>query len=153
MDDEVAVMRFFLTADYNWESKLDHAIRNLELREYFLDRNYGDGLSGGIAVVLMCRDPALNFKQRIHFSKKDDVLSMDIMLDLPFFVSATHTQRREVVAKSLISEIPRVIKKYKFKNFDVETFSSDLSKVVAEQLLGADASRHDHLCLERASGF
>lgn len=146
-------MRFFLTADYNWESKLDHAIKNLELRDFFAERKYGEDLSGGIGVVLMCRDPALDFKQRIRLSKKDQSLSMDVMLDLPFFVSATHAQRREVVAKSLVYEIPRIVKKYRFTSFDVENFSSDLERIVSEQLLSADASRFDHLCLERASGF
>jgi len=146
-------MRFFITADYNWESKLDHAMRNLELADFFADRNYGEDLQGGIGVILMCRDPGLNFKQRIRFSKKDQALSMDVMLDLPFFVSASYARRREVVAKSLIAEIPRVVKKYKFTDFDVENFSIDLERIVSEQLLGADAARLDHLCLERASGF
>jgi hypothetical protein len=146
-------MRFLLTADYNWESKLDHAIKNLELRDFFAERKYGEDLSGGIGVVLMCRDPAFDLKQRIRLKKKEQALSMDVMLDLPFFVSATHAQRREVVAKSLISEVPRIVKKYRFTSFDVEKFSSDLERIVSEQLLGVDASRFDHLCLERASGF
>lgn len=146
-------MRFFLTADYNWESKLDHAIRNLELRDFFAERNYGEDLSGGISIILMCRDPAFAFKQRIRLKKKAQALSMDVMLDLPFFVSATHAQRREVVAKNLTYEVPRIVKKYRFSSFDVEKFSSDLERIVSQQLLGVDTSRFDHLCLERASGF
>ena len=147
-------MHFFLTADCNWESKRDHATRNLELREFFQDRSYGDDIAGGIYVVLMCRDPDLKFKQRIRFSKKDQSLSMDVMLDLPFFVSATHAQRREAVARQLLSDIPRVIDKYKFKNFDLATLSNDLGEIVCEQLLiRADASRHNHLCLEKATGY
>ncbi len=146
-------MHFFLTGDYNWESKVDHAIRNLALKDFFRNRNYGEDISGGISVVLMCRDPALGFKQRIRFSKKNQALSMDVMLDLPFFVSATHSQRREEVARKLIAEVPRVIGKYKFKNFNLASFSGDLEETVSEQLLGPDASRHDHLCLERAAGY
>lgn len=146
-------MRFNVLSDSNWEAKLDHATRVFELWEFFEDLRYGDDLSGGITVVLMCRAPELEFKQRIRLSKKDQRLYMDVMLDLPSFVNASHSQRRQMVASNLLSEVPRVVAKYRFKSFDIERFTKDLHQAVARQLLGADAARFDHLCLERATGF
>lgn len=146
-------MRFNILSDANWEAKIDHVQRVLDLWNFFYHRNYGNDLSGGIVVVLMCRDPEYKFKQRIRFSKKEQKLYMDIMLDYLNFVTASHAQRRQMVAKHLQTEIPLVIAKYKFKDFDLERFSTDLNHGVSEQLLGADASRFDHLCLERATGI
>ncbi len=133
-------MYFFLTENYNWESKLDHAIKNLELRDLFAERKYGEDLSGGIGVVLMCREPALDFKQRIRLSKKQPSLSMDVMLDLPFFVSATHAQRREVVAKSLVYEISRIVKKYRFTSLMSKT-----SPVISKESFLSNCLARTHL--------
>jgi hypothetical protein len=146
-------MRVNILSDSNWEAKLDHAMRALALHDFFENRSYGQDLSGGIIVVLMCRDPDLKFKQRIRFSKKPQRLYMDIMLSLPEFISATHAQRRQILAARLTDDIPRIIAKYRFKKFDLPGFSNDLNSEVFSQLLGVDAARYDHLCLERATGF
>jgi len=76
----------------------------------------------------MCRDPYLNFKQRIRFEKKSSWLSLDIMLDFDQFKNLDQNQRNKIAAEKFISEIPAIIAKYKFKDFDLERFSADLSK-------------------------
>jgi hypothetical protein len=121
-------MRFFITCDANIESKLDEVLdpmNDLGFDEYFAERYYDD--SGiNITVVLMCRDPYLNFKQRIRFSKNENKLYMDIMLDFNQMKYADSATRKRIVAEKLINEVPQIIAKYKFKDFDLKRFSSDL---------------------------
>ena len=66
-------MRFFVTCDADIESGVSDVLYGLNkaFDEYFGDRFYDD--SGiNISVILMCRDPVWNFKQRIRFSKKEN---------------------------------------------------------------------------------
>ena len=144
-------MRFSLTSDANWESKIEHAVRPLDLEAFFELREYGLGLSN-ISVVLMCRDPDLKFRQRIRYSQADSHISMDVMLSLPELVAATHSERRRIIAAALANEVPRIIVERRVKNFDVSSFVSDLKQAVSDQLLGPDASRYDMHVLERATG-
>jgi hypothetical protein len=120
-------MNFFLTSDANTESGLGEILFgvNTALDKYFADRFYDDtGIA--IAIVLMCRDPALHFKKRVRFSKKDKCLYMDIMLDLDVMTSMNAVERKLTVADRLLTEVPQVISKYNFKNFDLPRLSSDL---------------------------
>ena len=126
---KVALMRFRIVSDSSKEAGLDEVRRALnagKFEEYFEDRCYDD--SGiRLGTVLMCRDPQLHFKQRISFSKKDNTLHIDVMLDFESMVMAATTERRlRVVGAALLSEVPRVIAKYKFRNFDLSRFASDL---------------------------
>lgn len=136
----------FITSDANWEAKISHAIRCLDVRDYFQSRCYGSSVSA-ISIVLMCRDPDLNFRQRIAYTKADKVLGFDVMLSLEDFVGVSHSRRREIIAQSLCSETTRIVRKYKFDDFETERFLSDFTSRVNEQLLGDDSSRYDHLCL------
>jgi len=123
-------MTFFITSDSNWEAKIDkvlYAIQDTGCQLYFEKKDYGKSING-IGVVLMCRDPYLNFKQRIRFEKKSSWLSLDIMLDFDQFKNLDQNQRNKIAAEKFISEIPAIIAKYKFKDFDLERFSADLSK-------------------------
>jgi hypothetical protein len=144
-------LKVSVLSDANWESKLDHAMRPLELRSYFEGRDYGSGLSG-IVVVLMCRDPGLPFEQRIQMVQATGCLYVDVMLPLPAFASATHAMRRQLLADALVDEVLGVLERKKPKRFDAPRFTGDLRAAVAEQLLGPDASRFDASVLERANG-
>jgi len=120
-------MKFFVTCDANIESGIDKVIygMNKEFDAYFGDRLYDDsGIE--MAVILMCRDPRWNFKQRIRFKKKDNCLYMDIMFDLPIMERADASTRKMIVAQKMTDEIPPIIAKYKFKDFDLMRFSADL---------------------------
>ena len=128
-------MRFFITYDANSEANIDEVLNALDdfcFDEYFAEKGYDDsGIK--IAVVLMCRDPRLKFKQRIRFSKKENTLYMDIMLDLEQMKSADSGTRKKIVAEKLVNEIPQIVAKYKFKDFDLKRFSSDLSNWFKQQ--------------------
>lgn len=120
-------MRFSLLCDAHQDAGLDKVIfrfTDLGLRRYFEERNYGETLAG-ITIVLMCRNPALKFKQRIRHSKKERKLYMDIMLDLDQLRQMTQQQREQTVAASMLAELPPVLKKYKFDNFDLNAFETD----------------------------
>jgi len=121
-------MRFRIVADYDGESKLDEVLDSFPgavFEEFFAAKYYND--SGiGIGVVLMCRHPSLKFKQRIRFYRKENCLYIDIMLDFDQIKQADSTARKKIVAEKLVTEIPQIIAKYKFKDFDLTRFASDL---------------------------
>lgn len=120
-------MRFFLTSDANSESGLGDTLFGVskQLREYFSDRFYDDsGIE--MAIVLMCRDPHWNFKQRIRFVKKENCLYMDIMLDLDVMSRADPATRKRIVGEKIVNEVPQIVAKKKFKAFDLPRFMKDL---------------------------
>lgn len=124
------VFRFNILADFYWETQIDKVLDSLSntgYRRFFLDQDYGTSLDG-ITVVLMCQDPNLNLKQRIRFSKKEKNLYLDIMLDLPHFLEILQKEREEIIVDKIITEVPQVIAKYKFKDFELVRFEKDLKK-------------------------
>ncbi len=127
-EDKGTFMKFGVTSDANSESGLDEVSRAKNAQgfeEYFADRFYDDS---GIEmfVVLMCRDPRWNFKQRIRFVKKDNCLYMDVMLDLNVMSRADSATRKRIVGEKIVNEVPQIVAKKKFKDFDLKRFSSDL---------------------------
>lgn len=145
-------MRISVLSDSNWEAKLDHATRTLMLREYFEARSYGQGLSG-ISIILCARDPGLNHQRRERFTKVDRTLRFDVMLSLEALVEASHQRRRDIVCDEILGDLERTLARRKFVGFDATSFMKDFAQVIREDLQGKDASRFDHLCLERASGY
>jgi hypothetical protein len=120
-------MKFGITYDANSEAGLDEVIFGLNdsFESYFGDRFYDD--SGiGLFLVLMCRDPIWNFKQRIRFVKKRNTLYIDIMLDLDVMSRANIVTRKRIVGEKILSDLPQIVAKYKFKDFDLPRFTSDL---------------------------
>ena len=129
-------MRFFITCDSFWEAQVDKVINCIDdtgYEGYFSEQDYGNSLNG-ITVVLMCQDPNLNLKQRIRFSKKEKNLYLDIMLNLPHFLEILQKEREEIIVDKIITEVPQVIAKYKFKDFELVRFEKDLKKWMREIL-------------------
>ena len=123
-------MRFLLTYDANWEAKIDVVLTRLGetgFKTMFEKKNYGASVEV-IGIVLMCRNPSLNFKQRIRYVKAEKELYLDIMLDFYQFEKIEQTERNKIVAEKLIKEVPIIIAKYKFKDFDLPKFEADLTK-------------------------
>ena len=120
-------MHFRITCGANKESGVGEVVDELSgpTRKHFVPRDYGSGLPR-LGVVLMCRDPALNFKRRVRFSKKDQTLYMDVMLHLPEMIPLPHEERRGIIIDRLEQEIPENLNKYDFDNFDRSRFNSDL---------------------------
>jgi hypothetical protein len=122
-------MKFGITSDSNHETKIGdqvtHQFPSREIEDWFHFKNYGNDLVD-IFIVLMCRNPEYNFKQRIRMDRKDKALYIDLMLDYDYFVSdITQDDRIKVVANKMINEIPPIIKKYKLKDFDLDLFMKD----------------------------
>ncbi len=140
-------MDVFITSDSNWEAKIAHATRTLSLRPFFAERDYGPGLSA-LSIILMCRDPSLQFRRRLRLDRKKRDLHSDIMLDLPTMQTAGHAGRRSIIAERLLADIPPAIAKYRLPDFDLPRFTHDFQHIIEEQLLGAESSRFDHLCRE-----
>ena len=120
-------MKFGITCDANAESGVSEVMLGLNdaFEEYFGDRFYDDS-SIGLFIVLMCRDPAWNFKQRIRFVKNRNTLYIDIMLDLNVMSRADPGTRKQIVGEKIVNEVPQIIAKKKFKDFDLPRFSRDL---------------------------
>lgn len=120
-------MKFFITYDACVESGLSEISFGMtqSFDDYFSDRFYDDsGIE--MAVVLMCRDPRWDFKQRIRFAKKENCLYMDVMLDLDVMRPANSEGRKRYVAEKIVTEVPRIVAKKNFKDFDLLRFSNDL---------------------------
>ena len=75
------------------------------------------------------------------------------MLDLQFFVQATHVERRKAIYEHVISQVRKVLEKRRLKDFELERFLTDMDGLLNKQLNGETSTRFDTLCLERASGF
>lgn len=144
-------MNVNLLSDMNWESKLDHAMRVVDFNS-LIDADYGPGLSK-LTLAAICRDPALEFKQRVRLVTATRTLYIDVMLDLPFFVKAKHRERRATLYEQLMTQVRKVLEKRRIKDFDSKRFLQDLDDLLIEQLTGEGSSRFDSLCLERATGF
>lgn len=120
-------IRFSIVSDSNYETKLgDLSFHTRELEDWMYFKDYGNDLSV-IGVCLMCRSPEYNFKQRIRLERKNKALYLDLMLDYYYFTSgASVEERQKVVGKKIIDEIPIIIRKYKLKEFDLDSFMEDL---------------------------
>lgn len=120
-------MQFNILSDSNWEARIEEALyplSDLGYRQYFEEIDYGIGLLG-IVVVVMCRDPDLNFKQRIRLVKNEKILYMDIMLESPAMEVASTEGRKKIVIERLLKDVPPIISKYKIDDFDSPRFISD----------------------------
>ncbi len=77
-------MILFLTYDANQEAGLDFILTKWnedKIEDFFAPMNYGSSLND-VSLFLICRNPDLNFKQRIRLSKKEKRLYIDLMFDL-----------------------------------------------------------------------
>lgn len=137
-------MRVSILSGTHWEAKVDHATWTLSLNAFFAARDYGPQLTS-LVVILMCRDPELNFRRRVRLDRKTSTLYLDIMLDLSEMRSLGHAGRRS--AQRLTAEIPPTIAKYRLPDFDLPTFTHDFRNIIEEQLLGGESSRYGHLRL------
>lgn len=120
-------MKFFVTSDANWESKIDKVLDGLVdcgIMSRFEERGYWGGLNG-IAVVLVCRDPGLSFKRRVRFSKKERVIYLDIIFDLNEVISMTHPQRMALAIRKLREDVSAIVSKFPIEGFDLAAFTSD----------------------------
>lgn len=123
------MIRFSILSDSNSETGVLHAKQSITSNDFykFIEKqDYGHSLKG-LCVIFMCRSPDIHFKQRIRLSKKEQTLYMDIMLDYHEFVSMTHEQRISAMCQKLLEEIPPIVRKYKFPDFDLDKFMNNLS--------------------------
>jgi hypothetical protein len=123
-------MRFNLLCDVEWESRVDQVLNkfsDLGYRRFFEERNYGSTLDG-ITIVFNALPAALHLKQRIRHSKKEKKLYIDIMLDLEQFKQIDQAAREHIMAQKLVTDIPPIVAKYKFEDFDLPRFEADLKK-------------------------
>ena len=122
-----------IVSDSHWETGLTKVSSKLSERTavFFENKHYGDSLSR-VGIVLMCRDPLLEFKQRIRRSKKDAILYLDVMLDYDEMTDLGHTEQMNVVSDHVVREVGSALAKYKFEDFDKESFMADVSKCLGK---------------------
>ena len=114
-------MLISITSDSNKESGVGEVVDEISGPT----KKYGVGLLG-IGVVLMCRNPDLNFKRRVRFSKKEKILSMDIMLALDQAKQFVHKEKKNMIVDRILVEVPAVLQKYSISDFDKKSFLNDL---------------------------
>lgn len=128
------IMEISIVLDYYWESRLNKVADKFRLStfdyiDYFKSKNYGSNVSA-IIIGLICRWE--NPKPRIRFSKKEKALYMDIVFDLDQFIPMSLEEKMPIVSQRMLEDIPNIIAKYKFKDFDLDTFRNDLEHCLKE---------------------
>lgn len=117
-----------VTGDSDIETGVNEVLNSLYDEGFvasFVEQFYDDSRIE-MFLVLMCRDPMLHFKQRIRFSKNDNCLYMDIMLDWNKMVGAEISSRKKIVGEKIVNEVPQIVAKKKFRDFDLLRFTKDL---------------------------
>jgi hypothetical protein len=112
-------MNFGISAYSWWETKVADSLslfvsENLKI---FFSKYYGSDLND-IFIVLMCRQPEHNFKERIRYIKKEKALYMDIILDFNLLIKSLQEERNQNVFAKLIKEVPDIIAKYKYRTIN-----------------------------------
>lgn len=126
-------MKLTIVSDAHWESRLDEVLDELYskgLRQHFEEKDYGPGLVG-LGVVLMCRNPSLDFQRRVRLSKAKKMLYMDIMLDLPTMKNAQPEERKRIIADRLALEVPTELSRRRIADFEQQSFIHDFQEWVA----------------------
>ena len=120
-------MRFAITGDVNQESGVAEVVFEISgpTEKHFIQKDYGAGLSG-VVIVLMCRNPELNFRRRLRLAKKTQKLYLDIMLDLHEMVPLDHEARKRIVGHQISEELPPILRKYAIPDFDDARFVNDM---------------------------
>jgi hypothetical protein len=136
-------MKLNILSDTNSESRVAEALAALpvlELRNYVAEQDYGEGLSC-LLIGIICRNPELQFRPRVRFTRKDKTLSMDVMLHLPDMMALDDLGRTRAIAQRLSDQVPAVISKYEIQDFDDARFLADFEKWI--QLTGYVPERGD----------
>ena len=129
-------MKIFITCDCFWESKIDEvvfALDDIGYENYFCDKDYGNSLKS-ITVIFVCQNSNLGLKQRIRYSKIKKHIQIDIMLDLKKMVSVGFTEKKNVMVKKLISEVPIAIKSKKLDDFQFKEFVDSFQNYMRKAL-------------------
>ena len=120
-------MKITLSGDIENKTKLSELIYQFNIYERldFFSKGYGEPIDE-IFMVLFCHKSTLIHKKRVRFVKKEKVLYHDIIINYEKYMPMTWAERKEYVAKEILSELEKTIKKYRFKDFDLERFIGDL---------------------------
>lgn len=133
-NNQINKMILQFSGDYYDVSGFDDlifSINNNKLDDYFIPKSYGNDLNK-IFIVSRCLKKENEYKPSIRLRKSDSTLLIDIMFDLKSMIKATKRERREIFIKKINEELPPIIKKYKFKDFDLERFMADFNTYVKE---------------------
>jgi hypothetical protein len=93
----------------------------------FKPKTFGPGL-GGVAIILMCRDPAYGFKQRVRHAKAERILYLDVMLDWDDMLCAG-PRRQMAVLDAMKRTVREVFARRKISDFDVPGFLGDFDAI------------------------
>lgn len=126
-------MKFNMRGDANKETyaiETRYKFEESGIEEFLFEKDYGHNNIEKISIVLMCRSPHTNFKQRIRLDKDGNVLRLDLMLDYYKMVNSTDDERLYYIVEKFVNEVPVIIRKYvknkKAPDFDVDRFEKDI---------------------------
>ena len=119
-------MKLWITADASWESRTDRITNELVRNEsYFAEKFYGKAIER-ISLILMCRDPALNFQRRTKYYKSKKEFYTDIMLDYEEMVQASMLERMAIAAHQISLQLEEALASKKLNEFNLHLFIEDL---------------------------
>lgn len=106
-------------------SEINDKLKDEGLSDFFEPKVYGDP-DFRIFALLSCMPPEFEAKRRRQFSKKENVLRLDIGLDFSEMTNANEKQKKDIVAEEMLEQIPQALRKCRNLHFDVDAFSEDL---------------------------
>ena len=91
---------------------------------YFMDKDYGASITS-ICISLLCIDRDHRFKERTRYTKGDCALDVILVFELESLRKMAVADRPPFFANRLMAELPPIITKYKFADFDLPRFEND----------------------------
>lgn len=115
-------MNIKYSADYSHETGLSKLTDELLLSVFFSKRFYGNR-STKIVFTIVCLESMV--KQTCRFSKVENRLNWNIILNYLDFVCNSEQKKKQVLAYEIITSFD-IILKYPELNFDVDSIKKDL---------------------------
>jgi hypothetical protein len=112
------------SADIYEDSGINPLLNEMELEKYFLAKSYGNN-EVSLFFVINCLK--FDVKNRIRFSKKDNCLYWDVILDYEVVKNAEVKKKKMLLASSIINSFD-VLDKYKKLGLNKEAIKEDAKK-------------------------
>lgn len=124
----VGWMKLWISADSDWRTYTGRILSEIgRIEPGYSERDYGASVTR-VSMILMCREPELNFRQRHRFSEGKGEYYTDIMLDYGVMLAADMHGRMSHVVEQIGRQLEVQLAKRTFEDFDVARFLRDIRR-------------------------
>jgi hypothetical protein len=132
-------MRVTISGEIDGSFGLGEVVTDLSgpTKRNFQERHYGSGIEA-LVIILVCHELSSSLKRRMRFTKKNKLLGFDIMLDYDEMKRLDQAARKQKVIGQILTEMPKILKKYAISDFDEQRFVEDFARWLKSQQLDND---------------